>query len=112
MTTVPWRPRQSDLPEHDLADPLAEGTVSDVTSPLSWQRADCCIAQAAYRVVLAGDTAQHPADLLLCGHHYRGSRSTLARMGATVYDERGRVVPADDRLPARTPPRPAEHLDV
>jgi len=35
----------------------------------------------------------HPTDLLLCGHHYRMSRRTLATMNATVH--RLREVPGD-----------------
>ena len=28
----------------------------------------------------------HPTDLLLCGHHYRASRSALAAAGAVVFE--------------------------
>jgi len=30
-------------------------------------------------------TRPHPTDLLLCGHHYRISRHTVAAMNATVH---------------------------
>jgi hypothetical protein len=30
----------------------------------------------------------HPVELLLCGHHFRTSRQTLAAAGATVRDMR------------------------
>jgi hypothetical protein len=50
-------------------------------------RADCCSAAAAYRVVLPAtvDRAE-PAELLLCGHHLRASRTALDRRGARVFD--------------------------
>jgi hypothetical protein len=40
----------------------------------------------------------HPTDLLLCGHHYRASRKSLAAVGATVLDLNG-VPVADDAWP-------------
>jgi hypothetical protein len=38
----------------------------------------------------------HQTDLLLCGHHYRASRSALAAAGATVMDIDG--MPLNDDL--------------
>jgi hypothetical protein len=35
---------------------------------------------------------RHPADLLLCGHHYLASKAALAAVGAVVIDETGTVV--------------------
>ena len=50
-------------------------------------RADCCSARATYRVVLpATATRPRPAELLLCGHHLRLSRTTLDAQHATVHD--------------------------
>jgi len=48
-------------------------------------RADCCSAAAAYRVTLpvTRDRA-HPAELMLCGHHLRASRSALQSCGAEI----------------------------
>jgi hypothetical protein len=34
----------------------------------------------------------HPADLLLCGHHYLASRAALAAIGAVAIDETGAVL--------------------
>ena len=42
--------------------------------------ADCCSAKAVVQVVMA----RQPADLLLCGHHYRASRHSLASASALV----------------------------
>jgi hypothetical protein len=32
---------------------------------------------------------EHSTELLLCGHHYRESRSALAAAGAAVFDAQG-----------------------
>jgi hypothetical protein len=50
-------------------------------------RACCCPARAAVRVIMPATTAR-PAetDLLLCGHHYRVSRHALARAGAVIFE--------------------------
>ena len=48
-------------------------------------RADCCSARATYRVVLPRTTEREmPAELLLCGHHLRASRSALQTRGAEI----------------------------
>ncbi len=60
-----------------------------MTAPQAWTRAGracCCPALPAVRVVMPATPARpHPTDLLLCGHHYRMSRRTLAAMNATVH---------------------------
>jgi hypothetical protein len=50
-------------------------------------RACCCPARAAVRVIMPA-TAGRPGetDLLLCGHHYRVSRDALARAHAVVFE--------------------------
>jgi hypothetical protein len=48
-------------------------------------RADCCNAKATYRVVLPlSARLGQPAELLLCGHHLRASRSALDARGAEI----------------------------
>jgi hypothetical protein len=68
--------------------------------PLDWrgplrpaEKACCCPATPLFRVVLPprGDRP-HPTDLLLCGHHFRVSRTALATAGATVYDADGSLL--------------------
>ena len=45
----------------------------------------CCPARAMVQVVMPPTQARpHDTDLLLCGHHYRASRSALAAAGAVV----------------------------
>ena len=47
----------------------------------------CCPAPAMVRVVMPPTAARpHETDLLLCGHHYRVSRRTLAAAHATVLE--------------------------
>jgi hypothetical protein len=43
--------------------------------------ADCCSAKPVVQVIMA----RQPADLLLCGHHYRASRHSLASASASVH---------------------------
>jgi hypothetical protein len=48
-------------------------------------QADCCSARATYRVVLpATPERSEPAELLLCGHHLRASRSALEARHAQI----------------------------
>jgi hypothetical protein len=50
-------------------------------------RADCCSAKATYRVVLPlSAELGKPAELLLCGHHLRASRSALQGRGAEIIE--------------------------
>jgi hypothetical protein len=37
---------------------------------------------------------EHPTELLLCGHHYRASRSALAAAGAAIFDAEGGQIAA------------------
>ena len=59
----------------------------DARLPVNAQQADCCVARAAYRIVLpAGQSRPRPTELLLCGHHFRASQDSLCRAGATAFD--------------------------
>ena len=91
MTAMPWHPSQGlrtaiesaanapDVPGDDL--------IGRTSARITSQRADCCIARAAYLVVLrAGSVRPHAAELLLCGHHYRASADNLVKARAAVYD--------------------------
>jgi hypothetical protein len=91
MTALPWHPSQG-LPAHSESAPDAPDIPGDdlmgtATAPITNQRADCCIAAAAYLVVLpAGRTRPHAGELLLCAHHYRVSAENLVKAHAVVYD--------------------------
>jgi hypothetical protein len=57
------------------------------------QRADCCVAPAAYRVLLPATRLRpRPTELLLCAHHYRSSREALTALRAAAFDAERRVV--------------------
>ena len=63
-------------------------------------RACCCPARPVVIAVMPPTPERsHPTDLLLCGHHYRASRKSLAAAGATVLDLNG-VPVADDAWPS------------
>jgi len=66
--------------------------------PISFaDRACCCPARPVVTVTMPpGPGHPLPADLLLCGHHYRASRARLQALGALVYDEDGRRVGSGD----------------
>jgi hypothetical protein len=70
-------------------------------------RADCCPARPVVTVILPPSSGRPaPADLRLCGHHYRASRAALRAAGAAVYDADGARVPPGDAqwLPAAPEP--------
>jgi hypothetical protein len=63
-------------------------------------RACCCSAKPTVIAVMSPSASRpHPTDLLLCGHHYRASRSALDLAGATVLDLDSRRVAADPWSP-------------
>jgi hypothetical protein len=73
------RNNASELRPLDDAIP-ARGTSADPAG-----RACCCPAKAMVRVTMPPTQARpHHTDLLLCGHHYRVSRQSLAGAGARV----------------------------
>jgi hypothetical protein len=50
-------------------------------------RACCCVATAVVRVVMPPAPGRpQETELLLCGHHYRGSRLALSAASARVED--------------------------
>ncbi len=72
MYSPPWRTARRDAAVGQAVEPPPG-------------RACCCPARAIVQVVLPPSAARkHPTDLLLCGHHYRVSRATLAAMRARV----------------------------
>jgi len=58
-------------------------------------RACCCGAQPAVIAIIPASGARlAPTDLLMCGHHYRGSRDALVTRGATLLDMQGYPISA------------------
>jgi hypothetical protein len=73
-------------------------------------RSCCCPARPAVTVIMPPVPGRpHPADLLLCGHHYQAGRAALHAVGATVYDEAGVAIMTggSEQPPARREPATA-----
>jgi hypothetical protein len=52
-----------------------------------------CPSRPAVRVVIPpGHDRPRPAELFLCGHHYRGSQEALIRAHASIYDRSGALI--------------------
>ena len=73
--------------------------------PISYaDRACCCRARPVVTVVIpAAHGRPRPADLLLCGHHYRVSHTALHAVGASAYDRTGVLIMTrgNEQPPAR-----------
>lgn len=87
------------------ASPSASLTEDWVASLRTAGRACCCSAKPAVVAVVTVKDRAAPdklliSDLLLCGHHYRLSRSVLAAMGATVIDAHGAMVTTNAWTPS------------
>ena len=98
VSIEPWRRHRGrdDADDTDYDRPHDEHTESSV-SGIDVAQADCCIAKAAYRVVLpATPTRSRPAELLLCGHHFRASQSTLRHANASAFDGREQLCEISD----------------
>jgi hypothetical protein len=74
-------------------------------------KACCCPARPVVMVILpATATRSFPADLLLCGHHFRVNDGALRAAGALAYDATGALVTGDPAAGAgyaASPARPA-----
>jgi hypothetical protein len=56
-------------------------------------RACCCTAKPSVIVIMPSTSARpHQTDLLLCWHHYRAGRHSLAAAGATALGADGNPV--------------------
>jgi hypothetical protein len=100
MSAIPWHRPQNRRPtnEPDAAAGEAfdfrwDDLPADTTDRIDTQRADCCVASAAYRVLLpATPSRNQPSELLLCSHHYHSSQATLVHTRVRVFDARNRPV--------------------
>ena len=71
-------------------------------------RSCCCPARPVVRVLIPPTAGRrHPADLLLCGHHYLTSRAALATANAVAIDETGAVLEPPPTSTETTGPRHA-----
>jgi hypothetical protein len=70
---------------HCPNQPAPDDIIGPAKTPVD-DRACCCSAKAAVRVIMPPRPGRPRAtDLLLCGHHYRASRQALAAANATVH---------------------------
>jgi len=70
-------------PPAEHPDLAHTGALADPSVPM---QADCCPARPMFKIVIPpAATRTRPADLWLCGHHYRASRAALNSAGAHVY---------------------------
>lgn len=98
MNEFPWHPSRGPQWEPEKWAELQELDADVDGRPLSTlgRQADCCVARAAFRVVLAPTVARAAeAELLLCAHHYRASAAVLRDRGARVYDADDRLIPGE-----------------
>lgn len=56
------------------------------------QRACCCSARPVYEVLVPRRSTAGTEQSLMCGHHFRASRPSLAASGAVVFDADGVLV--------------------
>ncbi len=71
----------------------------EVSAARRADRACCCTAKPMILALMPPTASRpHATDLLLCGHHYRLARRTLAAAGAVVA-EIGEPVPDDRSYP-------------
>ena len=85
---------------HGRADPASlDDSPPGRARPLSYtDRACCCPARPVVTVVIpAAHGRPRPVDLLLCGHHYWVSRTTLHTVDADVYDKTGVLIMTGER---------------
>ena len=97
MATIGWRwDREPESGRLETAVAVEAPRVSASASKayaIAWHRADCCVANAAFRIVIpAGGTRAHRTELLLCGHHFHQSQDRLRGLGAAVYDSSNSLV--------------------
>ena len=90
-------------PAAERIDPSGSEQAVRTSQDIDWRRAlrpgrsCCCPSQPAVIAILPPSPGRpHFTDLLLCGHHYRLSRRTLAATGATVLDPDGTPIAPQD----------------
>ena len=77
--------RPSSAGQVDGAAGLFDATAQPGPSVSLSGQACCCVARAVVRVVMPPTAARpHETEVLLCGHHYRASRTALAVAGAVA----------------------------
>ena len=76
---------KSPIRDAPAAEQISDGSNVAAESAALAGRACCCAAKAAVCVTMPpSPSRRHSTELLLCGHHYRVSRQSLAAAGAVV----------------------------
>jgi hypothetical protein len=94
MTSSPDNPPISPRASGQSIEALVARIEAPRPEPL-WtiERACCCTAQPMVKVLMPPvRPGGEPVDLLLCGHHYRESKSALLTAGATAFDKDGELL--------------------
>jgi hypothetical protein len=88
--------------------------ITPARAPIDWRalrfadRSCCCAARPAVAIIMPAPPGRtRPTDLLLCGHHYRASQTSLAGTCAAVFTVAGAAVTADDLWTVGANPGPA-----
>ncbi len=90
-------PQNAPAPAHDV-EPV-DDSLGQAEPTWLRETACCCPSSPAVRVLVpASGDRPRPAELLLCGHHYRRSEEGLTRVGASVYDRSGSLISSGTRL--------------
>jgi hypothetical protein len=82
--------RQSPAGRAEGAAGLSDATAPHGPAASLTAQACCCVAPAVVRVVMPPTAGRpHETELLLCGHHYRASRTVLSAAHASVHELAG-----------------------
>lgn len=115
--SFPWRdlltsqraPRTDPACEPDRPRQAPQSLINWRTARLA-SRACCCPARPMFIAVIPPSPGRRlPTDLLLCGHHYRASKRSLAVAGAVILDMDGFSVEPDYK---NFPMPPATSIDA
>ena len=76
---------------HSQAPAGLSGAAVPAGRAAAGDQACCCVARAVVRVVMPPTADRpHETELLLCGHHYRVSRTDLSAAHASVHELAGK----------------------
>lgn len=93
MTMKPWPQRaKRNAPEDVEFDIPVRELLPAPVQTITTMQADCCVANAAYLVVLPATRDRlREGELLLCGHHFGAGREGLRRIKTIAFDANHRL---------------------
>ena len=90
-------PQNAPATAHDVEPP--DNNLSQGEPVWLLEMACCCPSRPAVRVMIPPSADRpRPAELLLCGHHYRSSCEALIRAKASIYDRTGSLLSSGARI--------------